>query len=267
MSVDTALALAIDGESTVRMGRISNTRELVPYVASGSSAGTGRKCGVKDWKVVGLAYGYLSASFPGDDDVSMTLSLDGTNGYSGTAYCEQIDVIFDVEKGRYIENAVHLSRNGALTVGSGVATDATVPNPPCTESLSVKLGGVAQDDVRYMHLMIRCPGKAYVSSSTAAGRQRKRGAIDARLVYRVFNISPSALPTVGTNYLVNVMCTDTLSWELAWMRCASCEHSGDHESDEPVSAEIVMEFNNSEGTILGWIKTPESSPTTKWPFS
>lgn len=264
MGVETALSMAIDGETTARVATINNTRELTPYVGSGSSAGTGRKCGVKDWRGTGMAYGHTPGVFPGDS-FTLTYSFDGTNGYTGSAYCEQIDVIIDVEKGRYIENAVHCSRNGALTSGAAAATDSSVPDPPCPESLSVKLDSTAQDDVRFMQLMIRCPGKKYVSSDTAGGRQRKRGAIDARLTYRVYNILPSALPVPGTNYLVNVMVTATLSWELKWMRCESVEHMADHESDEPVSAEVVMSFNNSDGTSLGWIKNPAEA--TKWPFS
>jgi hypothetical protein len=263
MAVSTALSMAIDGEDTVRLATIDNTIELHPYVASGSSSGTGRKCGVKDWRSVGLGYGAQPGVFPGDT-FTLTLSLDGTYGYTGSAYCEQIDIIVDVENNKYIENAVHASRNGALTVGAAATSDTAVPNPPCSESLTVQLDGVDQDDVRYMHLMIRCPGKPYVSSSTAAGRQRKRGAIDAQLVYRVYNINPALLPVVGSNYVVDVETSASATWELTWMRCESVKHLADHESDEAVSAEVTMSFNASNGTTLGTIK--DTAGVTQWPF-
>jgi len=242
MGVDTALSMAISGEECARLATIDNIQELVPYVASNTSAGTGRKCGISDWRSTGMGYGYQPAVFPGDS-FTLTFSLDGTNGYTGSGYCEQVDIIIDVEKGGYIENAVHASRNGALTVGAAAATDTTIPDPPCVQSLSVKLDTTAQDDVRFMHLMMRCPGKKYVSSDTAGGRERK-----------------------GTQYVVNVMVTvsGTLSWELKWMRCESVKQLADHESDECVSAEVKMSFDCSDGETLGWIINPADS--TVWPF-
>ena len=265
MGVDTALSMAISGEECARLATIDNIQELVPYVASNTSAGTGRKCGISDWRSTGMGYGYQPAVFPGDS-FTLTFSLDGTNGYTGSGYCEQVDIIIDVEKGGYIENAVHASRNGALTVGAAAATDTTIPDPPCVQSLSVKLDTTAQDDVRFMHLMMRCPGKKYVSSDTAGGRERKRGAMDAQLTYRVYNIDPADLPTKGTQYVVNVMVTvsGTLSWELKWMRCESVKQLADHESDECVSAEVKMSFDCSDGETLGWIINPADS--TVWPF-
>jgi len=38
-------------------------------------------------------------------------------------------------------------------------------------------------------------------------------------------------------------------------------------SRRPVNTKVLMKLDSSNGTDIGYIKTPEESPTTIWPFS
>ena len=127
-------------------------------------------------------------------------------------------------------------------------------------------GGTDEDDVRYAHLILRCPGRPYVSSSTAAGRKRTRGAFDAQLEYHRYFSGPTTLPAMFTDYhmKLNVTTTPTF-WSLEWMKAAKVEAIVDTESMENIGAKIFMEFNGSNGTVIGAVKDPATS--TKWPFS
>ena len=264
MGVLTGLDMKIGSVPTAHRFQLEVSDELKEYISSGSSGGVGRKCGIDDWRGVAMAYGYQPPVFPGSD-FTFTGSLDGTYGFTGTAYCEAIEVIGDIENGEYGAYSIQFSRNGALTSGSAAATDSTVPSPPCPENFSLLVGSNTVLDVTYQRLKIMCPGRAYVSSSTSGGRLRKRGAIDAEFEYHFYYDNPSQLPAFEHDYLIQPYFTQTLFWELAWMKLLTHSEYVNTEARRPVNSKITMAFNGSNGTSLGYIK--DTATTTKWPFS
>jgi hypothetical protein len=267
MGVITGLNMTVNGENTLRMWQIEELSELTPYVASNTDSGTGRKCGIDDWKGIYLGYGHTPAVFPGDF-FTFAASMDGALGWyseENGAYCEQIDIVLDVEKNQYIQYAVHFSRNGTLTKGAAVYSDTTVPSPPCPESLTVIRGEVDENDVRFAHLIMRCPGRPYVSSSTSGGRKRNRGAFDAALEYHRYFSDPTTLPAVETDYRMQLEVTDATNWDLEWMKMVRLEAIVNTETQENVGVKLFFEFNGQNGTATGSVKNP--ALTEKWPFS
>lgn len=268
MGVTTGINMAVNGEDTNRLWQIITVSELTPYVASNTSGGTGRKCGIDDWSGVYLGYGHTPAVFPGDK-FTFQASIDGTYGWvseENGAYCEQVDIVIDIEEGKYVEYAVRFTRNGTLTGGAAAYSDASAPTIYCPESLTINRGGTDEDDVRFMHLTMRCPGRPYVSSSTAGGRKRNRGAFDASLEYHRYFTLPTSMPAVETDYIMKVNVTTTPTfWELDWMKCVRIEPLVNTETMENVGSKLFFEFNaNSVGTT-GYVKNPAT--TQKWPFS
>lgn len=266
MAVISGQDMAIASVPTAHQFRLEVTDELVEFIASGGQSGVGRNCGIDEWRGVAMAYGYLPPITPGND-FTFTGSLDGTYGFTGLAYCESTEIIWDIEQGKYIGYSIQFSRQGALTVGAAVATDSTKPDPPCVESLPLTLSGTTISDVSYMRLKLSARGYPYVSSSTAGGRLRKRGPFDAEFEYHCYYQDPSTLAQRGINYVVRPYGTAALYWDINWMKAASISAYSNPESRRPVNGKVLMKFDNSNATDMGYVKTPEAAPVTVWPFS
>lgn len=260
--------MAVDGVNTLRQWRIVDRSELRPYAASNTKSGYGRNCGIVDWEGVYLGYGILPAVFPGET-FTFTGSLDGSHGYTGSAYCNRVEIIVDIENGNYVEYAVGFACNGILTPSKAlVASDVSIPSPPCPEGLTVSLDDGAQTHVRFMRLIMENKGAPYVDSETAGRRQRTRGIFDAKLQYSQYFEDPTAeLAEKDIDYNVKVGVGTSLSWDISFMRVESVQPIVDLSKDENVGAVIEMAFNASDGTSMGHVKTPEEIPVEKWPYA
>jgi len=250
MTVITGLDMAIANVSTAHSYRMEISDELKEYIASGGASGVGNKCGIDEWRGAAMAYGYLppAAAKPGTVGFALSASLDGTYGFSGTAYCEAWEIVWDIENGEYIAYTIQFSRNGAITAGEVSQTDSTQPDPPCSQSLPLKLNGSTVSDVSYMRLRLTCPGRWYVSSSTSGGRLRKRGAMKAEFEYHCYYQDPSGWPSRGTNYTVQPYCTDSLYYDINWMKVRSISPYVNTEARRPVNARVIMDLNSSNGS-------------------
>lgn len=260
--------MAVDGVNTLRQWRIVDRSELRPYAASNTKSGYGRNCGIVDWEGVYLGYGILPAVFPGET-FTFTGSLDGSHGYTGSAYCNRVEIIVDIENGNYVEYAVGFACNGILTPSKAlVASDVSIPSPPCPEGLTVSLDDGAQTHVRFMRLIMENKGAPYVDSETAGRRHRTRGIFDAKLQYSQYFEDPTAeLADKDIDYNVKVGVGTSLSWDISFMRVESIQPIVDLSKDENVGAVIEMAFNASDGTSMGHVKTPEEIPVEKWPYA
>lgn len=270
MAVVTGLDMAIASTPTAHRFQMEISEELKEYIASGGYSGVGRKCGIDDWRGVAMAYGYLPpvASKPGSD-FTFTGSIDGTYGFSGTAYCEAWEIVANIEEGDYVAYSIQFTRNGALTIGAGSATDTTKPNTyiACPENVSLNLGGSTVSDVTYWRLRLSCAGFPYVSSSTSGGRLRKRGAWDVEFEYHCYAQDPSTLPLRGVFYNVKPYCTNTLYYDINWLSPVTIVPYVNPESRRPVNTRVIMRQQGNNNTEIGYTKTPEESATTLWPFS
>ncbi len=267
MAVISGLDMAIGSVPTVHQFRMEIADELIEYISSGGQSGVGNKCGIDDWRGVAMAYGYLPPVYPGNAAATFTASLDGTYGFTGTAYVESVEITWDIENGKYLGYSIQYSRNGALTIGGAAATDAVKPNPPCVQSLPLKIGTVEVNDVSFMRLKLSCQGFPRVTSGTSGGRMRTRGAMSAELEYHCYYQNPGTLPTRGLRYNVKPYCTSTLFWDINWMKVATIAPYSNPASRRPVNAKVLMKLDSSNGTDMGSIKTPEAAPVTIWPFS
>lgn len=260
--------MAVNGENTLRQWRIVDRSELRPYAASNTKSGYGRACGIVDWEGVYLGYGIMPAVFPGDT-FTFTGSIDGSHGYTGTAYCNRVEIVVDIENGNYVEYAVGFACNGLLTPSKSlVASDVTIPDPPCPEGLTVKLDDDDQTHVRFMRLILENKGVPYVDSDTAGRRQRTRGVFDAKLQYSQYFEDPTVeLAAKDIDYNVKVGVATGLAWDIDFMRVESIQPIVDLSKDENVGVVIEMAFNASDGTDMGSVKTPEDTPVEKWPYA
>ena len=264
MGVINGVGGAVDGRSTVRQWSIREIQRGAKWVASNTSAGVARKCGVKDWRGYFTGYGHTPATFPGQT-FTFTGSVDGTLGVSGPAICDRIVITWDIEAGKIIEYRVDFSANGTLSKGAGVAADATTPVVECSTSMYVTIGGGQQTDIRFMRLVITCDNRPYVSSDTAGQVKRNSGNIDAECLYRLYQDVPANLPTLAVpNQLRFHVTGDPTYWEMTWMLLEEIEDYGaDREGAENVGATIKGAFCAYNGTGAGTIVSP--STTQKWP--
>ena len=264
MAVISGLDMAVNGQNTARAFTMEISDELNEYITSGLSSGVGNKCGVDDWKGAGMFLDAQPWVFPGDT-FTFTGSLDGTYGFTGSAYCEAIEIVWDIEKNEYIASSVQFSRNGTLTIGLAAATDTVRAYPACTESLPLLLGTVEQSDVTYARLKMSCRGLPYVTSATSGGRLRKRGSFRAELEYHRYYQNPGSLPTRGLEYRLQMYDTATTYWDLSWMKVRKIMPYVNPESNRPVNAKVIMDMTGTNATDMGSCINP--SLATKWPFS
>ena len=275
--------LVAKGASAVTQCRkwsIGVNTETQPYASSATKKGHGRVVGNADWKGSYNTYGFLPAVMPGDSFVFHG-SLDGVKGVNGTALCESVEIVWDIENGKIIEHTVEFAANGVLTEGAetGVA-DTTVPNPPTAVGCVIKitpLGGVEAtiDEVRTMRLKITRASQAFVGSAVAGQKRRVATNWDFEVSYTCYQNDLSALPQPNSIAQLKLYCTDPgastpLWWDLKWVMFK--ETSGvdvDIEGGTLVGATVTGDMNGFAvvtGTpTTGFIKTPEATPTTIWP--
>lgn len=259
-------AISVDGaaEPTVDGWLINYTGNLVPYVASNTQGGTGRKCGNIDWEGWYRQYGTTPLAFPGQSFAGI-FSTDGTLGVSGTARCESTDWYWDLDAGGYIIARTTFGANGALSLAGGVAVDSATPNPSCVKGLYVALDGVQQDNVHKMRLRASRDLRRYVTAENDGQYMRTSGDLDMVGQWQVFEDDPSNYPTIQAMHAVRFYVSSTTYWEITWMRIESVEPFGVDRTDtrNPIGATITASFTGFSGTQAGTVKNPAGS--TVWP--
>lgn len=259
----TGIDMAINGEHTARLWRIEDRTALRRYRASNGKGGTGRTASIKDFVGIALLYGVEPTVLPGDD-FTFNGSVDGTNGSTGAAYVEALEVVVNQEENAYIESVLEFSRQGAITHGSAAATDVVIPDPPTSCGATIAIDTVDLLNIVNQKLRITCKGKAYVSSSTACGRVRKRGHHDAEVTFRILYDTPAGFALAkDTDFTVDFKCGTAGTYALKYMRLEKTVEVIDHESDEVIGADVTLKMNLSNGTLIGSITTP--SARVLWP--
>lgn len=276
MSVIKGFGGAVDGVDTVRNWKIASSQDLQRYVASNTKGGSARLAGNGDWNGTYDSYGFLPDKMPGD---SFTFggSLDGTNGVTGEAMVKEVVIVVDVEAGTIISHVATFESNGALTLGAVAATDVTVPSPPSSIGCKLELSEVLAtpsfsevNDVRTMTLTITRSNAPYVSSSTAGGTKRVAGNWDFTFNYTVYEGDPANLIAAGAIKHVKMFVTNTLFWELKWVRYADvsdveCDIEGEGLVGATQNTSMHGYTDVATTPTEGYIKTPATSPATIWP--
>ncbi len=260
------------GAETVRQWEVEYFEDDRPYAASNTAMGTDRNCGPTDWTGKYFAHGGLPIVFPGD---AFTFIGEAANdkGANGTAITERAQIYWEQERGDYLQHIVHFAGNGALTLGAAVKTDASIPAPQCSSNLIVKLDGGEQADVRRAYLDIfrvhgRPPGqlgnRPYASSSTSGQIRRVKSRLDYRGWIDAYVTDHSSLPALQTAPIILLYTTAALYWELKWARITRLENIGANvEAADLLGVRIHFAMKGSNGTSLGWVKSP--GPSTEWP--
>jgi hypothetical protein len=276
MSVLSGISGAINGIPGVRNWSIDTSADVQEYVDSGTSGGKSRTIGNTDWSGSYSSYGHTPGALPGDA-FAFAGSIDGTNGASGTAIVDSIDVSIDIESGGIIEHTVNFSANGDLTLGAVAAADASVSDPPTAIGCKIELGTVVASpvwtevpDVRTVSISIEAGNQAYVSSSTGGANRRLAGNVNATVSYTVYTDDFSDLPEPNDITAMRVYIDDTDYWEFLWLMYG--EASGlevNREDASPVGATLNTGMKGTtdvEGTpTTGSITDP--SATEFWPGS
>lgn len=255
-------------QDTAAEFQINYKGNLKPYSTSNLAGGTGRNLGVKDWDGWVRGYGSLSGSiFPGEDHTFIgTINQTGNVGATGPCIIEAIRLRGNHEEGGPIQYMVMFAADGALTLGSATAADATNPNPPNAIDMKVAVGGVDASDCFAHDVIVMAVNKPYSSSGTPGQFKRNKGRIDARIIFSVYEDTPSELyiPSVE-NSVVKVYVTSTTFWQFTNCRFDEIQgYGGNRENDRNVAATYVAWFNGTAlGAGIGSIIDP--AITTKWP--
>lgn len=281
MGVISGIGGAVNGESTVREWSIESNEDLQEYIASNTAAGTGRIIGNEDWSGSYSGYGWEPAIFPGDT-FTFTGSVDGTNGVTGSAMCESVDIELDIEGGAIMQYVVNFAGNGALTLGAAAASDSTDPSvrstiTHATVELETALGSPESwdspiADVRRITINIAMNNPSYASSSTAGVMKRVRGSIDATVNVSLYTDDPSTLPAKGTPAKIRIRTKDDTvdeHWEIWFVRVQDVNVETPIEDAGLVAAELVFALSASEtvDSVVTAGKIVGPSTTTHWPFA
>jgi hypothetical protein len=253
---------AVSGEGTVDLWEIQDFSELTETVASNTDYAVDQGCGVKDWTGWYTSKGHTGARFPGEG-FTFTGNLGNGKGATGTAICDAIQVVADIQNGQYIQCMTRFSCNGVLTHGAAAATDETTPAPPCSQGMGVKLDGAAVGEVASWQFTLQARNKERVTSDTGGYRYRKAGPITGQFQYKFYYDDPAVLPSKDGIYVVRFDVTATLGWEWTWGKVTRIEPHWDPRGKEPPYATITGVFKPFSGTSQGSIITPAGA--TKWP--
>jgi hypothetical protein len=266
----------VNGANTVRKWTVDYIEDDRPYAATNTAAGTDRNCGIVDWTGQYSAYGGTPITFPGD-----ALSFIGagiaTDGASGTAICERLQVAFDQENVDYCQHLVHFGGNGALTLGTiAPQSDATIPDLYCGGGMILKADGDEVPDVRrgsldFMRMHGIPPGqignRPYSSSSTPGAIRRVKSRLDWRGFFDMYVATYQALDdlfAVQTAYNWQFYVNATQYWDLNWGRIVRFEKLGaDVEGSELLGVRVHIAMKGNSGTSRGYVKSPGN--VSRWP--
>lgn len=276
MGVISGIGGAVDSTGTVRTWQVSATNDVQSVYASNTKGMPVVQAGNDDWSGSYTAYGHTPAVMPGDG-FTFTGSVDGTNGVTGTAIVDSVEIVINIEGGEKIGHTVNFSGNGDLSKGAAAATDATSPDTPT--SIGTKCEIATPDasptyseisDVRQMTLTITSENPDYVSSSTSGGTRRTAGNLSATVSISVYTDDFDTLPDEGEVVGMKIYVNATEFWDLDWIRVSDISDMGaDIEGAALVEATIngsYTGFTTISTTVTeGSITQPDA--TEFWPGS
>lgn len=282
MGVLTGSGGAVDAINTVRDWSISLTDDLQAYIASNTKSGTGRISGNEDWSGVFNAYGHTPVKMPGEK-FTLTANIDkslagAALGAVGPVIVDQVEVRIDIESGAIIQHVTNFSGDGALVLGTAVADDVVVPNPPTSIGTKVQLAAPAASptftsipDLRTATITFTRSNQPYVSSDTGGKVKRVAGNLDVALALAVFadNFVLADLPQVGQVMDVKVFVDATTFWQFQWMTFGELS---DAQVDVENAAVVGATFNAMMNgyTLVGSTQTEgkidKPGASTYWPF-
>lgn len=210
---------AVDGEHTVGLWTVSSSQDLKKIVASNTDNMPLRLAGKGDWSGRFEAWAAQSAVLPGDI-FTFTGSMDGSLGATGAAIVDSFELTIDIEAGEVVKHVVTFSSNGALTLGSSVAADATTPDPDssvdCSIQVSDPLASPSYADlinITTITIRISADNVAYSDSDTASETKRLKGPLDASISYTQNIATPATFLAKGTTHQFKVFVNATEFWE------------------------------------------------------
>ncbi len=274
MGVISGIAGAVNGVSGMRNWSIMTSAEVQAYIASHTAGGTGRQIGNTDWSGSYGCYGHTPASLPGAA-LSFVGSIDGTNGAAGTAIVDSCDIECDIEASGLLSHTVNFSGNGALTLGAGVAADATTAIPGTAIGCKAAFGTLVAEpvwtdivDVRNWKLSLSAANQEYVNSGTSGQKRRTAGNIDATISIAVHVDDLADLPVLNAIHAVRLYVSATLYWEILWgIVGEASDIQIDREGAAIVGATINLPWTGiatiAAAATKGSIKTPAGA--TFWP--
>ena len=276
MSVLSGIGGAINGVTQLRTWQIDPKTDLASYASSNTLQAMAAMEGNTDWTGSYSAYGSTPVSMP-TEALSFAGSIDGTNGATGTAIVDSVEISWDIEGAKPIEHVVNFSGNGALTIEADASADASVTLPLPSKGRKVELGTLVDapvwtevSDVRTIKLTISANNKAYASSSSSGGMLRLAGNIDCGVSYSVYAGDWAALPTLNQLTAIRLYDAAATFWLINWMIVG--ETTGlqvDREGAGLVGATINLKHLpiatiDAGGLTAGTITNPATSEW--WPF-
>ena len=270
----------VNGEEAVSNWGITTKAEAKDYVASNTGKGTGRLSGVKDWSGDFECCKASPTAMPGAA-ITLSASIDGVKGVTGSAVAESLDVTCDIEGGGPVTCKVGFGGNGALTKGASAVTDSSLPNPPNAADGKAALGTVVASpvytdlpEVTKWNLKISAKVAKHNSSSTSKNTVRSAVAkiIDCSASISYYFADPAAMPCEGDVVAVKLYVDASLFYEIRWMIIDSItDIKVDLKSQKPVGCTLNLSwsaYTDIAGTpTIGCIHTPAATPVVYWPFS
>ena len=224
MTVLAGVGGAINTIEQVRTWQIESKADLAEYASSNTRQAMAAMSGNTDWSGSYAAYGAQPEAMP-TEAFAFAGSIDGTNGASGTAIVESVEIDWDIEGGKPISHVVNFAANSALTIGAQAASDTSLLLPPSAIGTKIELGTLvaapvwtAVTDVRTIKLTISAGNQAYASSSSSGGMLRKAGNIKCSLSYSIYEGDWANLVTPNTESAVRLYDDATSFWLIEWIK-------------------------------------------------
>lgn len=270
MTLLTGRGGRVNGVTGLGDWEIQKTTNAQTMRHAGTGGGTHRVDGMLDWSGSYNAQGAVPTVLPGNA-LTGVFSVDGSDGYSGTAIVDQVQISWDFETNKPVVHAVNFSGNGELSSGAAVASESEIPAPTMSSDGKVSTGTVAAEPewtdmsyVRTAQLTLSSDNKEVGHTGTSGLKNREAGPFDASLSLTVYSATGIDLPDEGDVVGVRIYNAAATYWEILWMHLG--EISGikvSPETEDIVGATLNYAWANIQsvgGTMtLGSITDPDET--------
>jgi hypothetical protein len=263
----TGLKMAINGVGGAMKWSISEKADENKIVTSDSNGATDRVNGNTDWSGDYQALGYSPAALPGES-FDGQFSIDGTQGRSGMAMVDSVEIVIDQEGNKPVEHTVKFSADGALTTGNVEVVIGTPTAKFMSKGLKVSMSADGSsftdlERVRKVTLTLSAENSKIADSDTNGSYERLPGVRDWTASIDCYVINASALPRPNDIRVLRIYVTADLYFELKWGKFLDPGNLQVDASGTPVAVTLQCSMAAINGTTLGSVKLPGG--TQWWP--
>jgi hypothetical protein len=266
----------LKGVTSMREWGVSLKGGQTGYASSATKGAEAQLPGWQDWSADFIVHNHLAIVVPGQV-FDFGGSFNGAAGITGSVIIDELDMSWDIEGAKAIEQSIKASGNGPYGIGACAVTETAVQNPLSSfgtygSLLVTTVGGslTRVPGIKSMSMKLSAKNAEYKDSDTDGWVYRLPGVLTGSVDFGVNVSDASLLPVPGTYATVQLYvpgvngAAPSEFWKIKYVQFGDI--SGikvNRETGAVVGATLNAKFsaywNGNEGQIVG------PSGVTLWP--